>query len=75
MCSLSQLKYLAIPDGRSRQKISERDQAHSALAKKHNERAAALLRALAPFQTISASSKLDDYPVLKAALASKAKKA
>lgn len=69
MCSLSQQKYFKVPDGQSRQKISERDPAHAALAKKHNDRAVALLKALAPYQTISASSNLSDYPVLAAALA------
>ena len=68
MCNLNQQKFFKVPDGQSRQRISSLDKNHSALVKKNNDRALAILRALAPYQTISSTSDLSKYPTLKAAL-------
>lgn len=72
MCFLAQQKHfkqlMPIPAGDSRQKISNLDSERAALKKKNDDRAFALLRALAKHQT-TPSPDLSLYPRLRDALA------
>lgn len=76
MCFLAQQKHfklaLPIPAGDSRQKISNLDAERAALKKKNDQRAFALLKALAKHQ-VTPPSSLHLYPRLQKALAEKQK--
>jgi hypothetical protein len=63
MCNLSQQKFLGVPVGNSRQKISNFSTEHKSLKEKNDKRAFALLKALSAYQT-SPTRDLSAYPTL-----------